>query len=1022
MLKKLPVFMLALVLALSLTTAFAWNCPSCGGGNEGKFCTECGTKKPENICPECGTNFGEKSYAFCVECGAKLGATAATSTPAPAVPVFTKVYDDISGAVLLEWESDGKSPYTVRCFRRFTDDPQADLANPLALGGKAYQETSGRIILIDIAPGTQYWLGLFDSQGNGNYVPFESAAVTEDFPSSDTLSIEPSAVFKIRENGEDTRAKSVSLKDIADPGKSIGLFLRLEYKNNTPDTFTPFVRIVIEAPNGSKDVPISGTMSFKAQTEDVAGVSFASLDEFFGKLESAWGKVPAGAYKMRIYLNRVYLTGFSFQVTEDNATPTPKPTATPSPERPSLGTFTTNDNGTLTITWAGGTPPYSVRYHVKRSEDYNADLEAENTLGRFLAESDLNETEFTFKQLVPGQAYWISVFDANGKGVYRAHTPAAVQPFTDFPTRLTAAPYARQGESLSKLKALPLSVAGQDDGVSHGMSLYLHYDNPGQPVDHLVQLALTLPNGSMLIDKSFVHTFDQGEDRSAFWNFYSLENYLNIMRLKLGTVPEGDLKLDMYLDGKLAGTTLLPMTNTKPLTILQVVQDESGMPTLSWEGGVAPYEVCYTVKRSEDYEADRNAKNAVSLWQSRDNLTESSDTLEYLVPGQAYWLRVKDAEGAQAVYAYQPAAVQPFTAFETAITAFARSKAGEETTDLDYLPIDDIGKDDGVSHGIYLGLEYSNPDVPEQSYFIQPVVTMPNGTMAVLRPHTGALQQAQDRSYYWNFFDLEWFTNLMISKFGALAEGDLKVDFYLNGQLAGSALVPMKSSKPLVITGIAPQGDGKWLLTWEDNGCGPYIIRYHERWSADRSADLNDPRTPTQWYEEPEAGATSQLLSYLVPGQNYWVILEDAMGTQTAVTAVAPLMRDSGLPLTFDFRPRRDENGRYTDLTEFSAAELTREHSCSYGLYLEIFYQNPPQKEQKLVQVVMTLPNGARFAIDSFLFNLFPDGSTYWDCYGLDWAFSMANKFLSGNLEGEYALDFYIEGQHAGQFTFTVGK
>ena len=73
--KKLTALVLALMLTLTLSTAFAWSCPICGNEMDGKFCTECGAKKPAGVpqykCDKCGwePEKGVKPPKFCPECG-----------------------------------------------------------------------------------------------------------------------------------------------------------------------------------------------------------------------------------------------------------------------------------------------------------------------------------------------------------------------------------------------------------------------------------------------------------------------------------------------------------------------------------------------------------------------------------------------------------------------------------------------------------------------------------------------------------------------------------------------------------------------------------------------------------------------------------------------------------------------------------------------------------------------------------------------------------------------------------------
>ena len=71
---------------------------------------------------------------------------------------------------------------------------------------------------------------------------------------------------------------------------------------------------------------------------------------------------------------------------------------------------------------------------------------------------------------------------------------------------------------------------------------------------------------------------------------------------------------------------------------------------------------------------------------------------------------------------------------------------------------------------------------------------------------------------------------------------------------------------------------------------------------------------------------------------------------------------------------------------------------------------------------VLTLTDGTAFCEYSFNMNLFTGGSTYWDCYTLDWAFGQVQRLYDEMLKGEYTFTLYLKGEYACSLNFTVGE
>lgn len=787
MMKKLIAMTLALAMLLGLSTAYAWNCPGCGGEMSGKFCTECGTKKPENICPTCGANYGDKAPNFCSECGTKLGAAqpAAEPTAAPAAEEQEAseaflMYPAEDGRLTLIWAQSGAGPYEIRYLMKNHDTYEEDLADPNNLGEKVVTDEIGVTTISYMVPGQAYWISMYDSEGNGGcsaYVPEAAPKAFDAF----SVTVECKEVVKV--NGEETNPEAFDAQSLATAGEDVnGLYLAFWF-DNTGEAYEAVVQVVMEGPGGVKWVSAATRTTFAANTKDGKGWKFTDLYDDMAPLTEQLGAVPAGEYTVSVYLNGMLAGSGAFQAEAAAAQAAAEEVAL------LLGDFVTNADGTMTASWSGGEAPYTVRYAVKRTEDYHADLSSDDSFGNWTTTTDCTETSYTLNKLVPGQSYWITVLDVTGNGRYKAYEPTTGgEALTGITATLEAIPRLRLGTNTSDLTCLPGQIAGKDDEMEHGAFLRLHYDNPGAGCTKLMQVVFTLPNGECFVDWSQTVDFDSGTEQWVGWNFYSMEWYLGKVRNAFDAIPVGDISVAVYLDGKLAATAALPVQNVAAMSLNGVEAQGNGTYSLSWKGGKAPYTVYYYESYSDDMLADRQAENYI-LWRDATDTDETTNLFEYLVPGKTYWLGVIDSAG--------------------------------------------------------------------QAQFVK--------------------------------------------------------------------------------------------------------------------------------YAVPTAG-------------------------------------NSGLNMTVTANPRKAEDGVYTDMAGFSAASLNADYTCSYGLYLSLYYDKLPADTQRQTQFVITLPNGVSFCTDAFAMNMYAGGDTYWDCFTLDWPFGRAKAWYDEVPQGDYRLDVYVEGQYGGGVNFYVGQ
>lgn len=776
MMKKLIAMTLALAMLLGLSTAYAWSCPGCGGEMSGNFCTECGTKKPENICPTCGTNYGDTAPKFCSECGTKLSTEqpAAEPTAEPAAEEQASeaflMYPAEDGRLTLIWAQSGAGPYEIRYLMKNHDTYEEDLADPNNLGEKVVTDEIGVTTISYMVPGQAYWISMYDSEGNGGCSAYEPAAAN----AFDAFSVTVECREVVKVNGEETNPEAFDAQSLATAGEDVnGLYLAFWF-DNTGEAYDAVVQVVMEGPGGVKWVSKATRTTFAAATQDGKGWTFMDLCADMATLTESLGAVPVGEYTTSVYFNGMLAGSATFQV-EDAAA------KAVSADALQLGDFVTNADGTMTVSWSGGVAPYTVRYGMKRTEDYNADLSSDDSFGNWTSTTECTETSYTLTRLAPGQSYWITVLDANGDGRYKAYDPATGgEALTGITATLEATPRLRMGSNTSDLTCLPGQIAGKDDDMEHGAFLRLYYNNPGEACTKLMQVVFTLPNGECFVDWSRTVDFASGPDEWVGWSFYSMEWYLGKMRNAFGGIPAGDISVAVYLDGKLAATAALPVLNVVALSLNEVEAQGDGTYLLSWKGGKAPYTVYYYESFSDDALADRQAENHV-LWRDATDTTETTNLLKYLVPGKTYWVGVIDSAGqAQFVKYALPAAGD--SGLNMTATATPRKAEDGVYTDLAGFSATSLNADYTCNYGLYLNLSYDKlpADTQKQTQF---VITLPNGVFFCTDAFDMNMYAAGDT--YWDCFILDWPFGRAKAWYDEVPQGDYRLDVYVEGQYGG---------------------------------------------------------------------------------------------------------------------------------------------------------------------------------------------------------------------------------------------
>ena len=189
-------------------------------------------------------------------------------------------------------------------------------------------------------------------------------------------------------------------------------------------------------------------------------------------------------------------------------------------------------DGSVTVSWSGGTAPYTIDCVQMLGSSIAADLASDASTGMQAASTAAYDGHSgTADRLVPGQDYWIVVRDAKGKLAYQAWIPGKAPAFADF----------------------PVDVGLQFQGLTGGADVRLTY--PALPGERSFTAlsCITAPNGAVMT----VHVAQillPGGSAAFPLGHHDLTAYFAFLGERAGSVPAGEYTWSVYLNGMHAGS------------------------------------------------------------------------------------------------------------------------------------------------------------------------------------------------------------------------------------------------------------------------------------------------------------------------------------------------------------------------------------------------------------------------------------------------------------------------------------
>lgn len=491
-----------------------------------------------------------------------------------------------------------------------------------------------------------------------------------------------------------------------------------------------------------------------------------------------------------------------------------------------------------------------------------------------------------------------------------------------------------------------------------------------------------------------------------------------------------------------APATAVPAADEAVLEFTDAQITDIGSTRFSWtDTGNTPYTFSYLPKYSEDFSADEGLYSSLGLQTVKTPLNVPGINTGDLVPGQAYWLIVKDSAGNVASTTFEPAPVvkhptfSAFTLLPTTTTAI-----GGEPEFAESFSVDQILSDDVVC-GTYVTLFYDYVSDTDFNGLLTLTITAPTGAVQNFLYGVLTLSAGEGQMYNGDNYPLTDYFAQLLERYDTIPVGDYTVDTYINGMLASDpvtftvtekAAAPAATAAPtqtpaaeaLTITSVTENADGTLTVSWADpKANGPYYVLYMQQLSATYDEDIE--REDNILWRNTDEGAITGLtdtLNYTVPGQPHWIVVRDADSNE-AVTLFTPAAttaftaHETSLTL---YPQSKDAEGTITAWAALSQETLAAQ---SPSLYIELHYSGHTGTVDLPVKAVITNPAGLAICDGFWMENISDEYSyTYWDEYSLDWYFQQVADDNGVVPQGEYTFAFYTGNQLLGEATFSVVK
>ncbi|MBQ2953679.1 MAG: zinc ribbon domain-containing protein [Clostridia bacterium] len=232
------------------------------------------------------------------------------------------------------------------------------------------------------------------------------------------------------------------------------------------------------------------------------------------------------------------------------------------------------------------------------------------------------------------------------------------------------------------------------------------------------------------------------------------------------------------------------------------------------------------------------------------------------------------------------------------------------------------------------------------------------------------------------------------------------------------------TTSSMTIDRISLNDDGSLQVSWTDGANNaPYNLYVLQKRSNSYASDSIQV-VPAQLCQQ-DVYTTSAVADMVVPGSDYWIIVEDKNGNTTYKAydgGTTPRFNEFSVKANIELKYCRDN--AYEEVYAFSASDIRRyQNSTSYGAYIQLDYPQLARERQYTMLIAITSPNGD-VVVDAVGEDILYRGNYnyYWNFYTFDEYFSIMIDAYGTMPTGTYTWSLYYDGLFVTSDTFRISN